>query len=127
MPSYVAHRAQNILNEAGLAINGSGVLMLDVTYKPNIADQRESPAGPLARALAGLGAKVMYHDPYVTEWTTAGVDVLRAEDLEGAVADADLVVLVQNHSAYQVDRLAGMAQRFFDTRGATSHPTAYRL
>ncbi|HEV8571015.1 MAG TPA: nucleotide sugar dehydrogenase [Actinoplanes sp.] len=127
MPAYVAHRAQNILNEGGLAINGSRVLMLGVTYKPNVADQRESPAVPLARGLAGLGAKVMYHDPYVTEWTAAGADVLRADDLEAAVAEADLVVLVQNHSAYAVDRLAGLAKRFFDTRGATSHPGAYRL
>jgi nucleotide sugar dehydrogenase len=127
MPAYVAHRAQNILNEGGLAINGSRVLMLGVTYKPNVADQRESPAVPLARALAGLGAKVMYHDPYVTEWTAAGTDVLRADDLEAAVAEADLVVLVQNHAAYEVDRLAGLAKRFFDTRGATSHPGVYRL
>jgi UDP-N-acetyl-D-glucosamine dehydrogenase len=98
-----------------------------VTYKANIADQRESPAQPLARALVGLGAKVVYHDPYVTEWTGAGVDVLRADDLDAAVAEADLVILVQNHAAYDVDRLAGLAKRFFDTRGATSHPGAYRL
>jgi UDP-N-acetyl-D-glucosamine dehydrogenase len=127
MPAYVAHRAQNILNEGGLAINGSRVLMLGVTYKPNVADQRESPAVPLARALAGLGAKMTYHDPYVTEWTAAGTDVLRADDLEAAVAEADLVVLVQNHAAYEVDRLAGLAKRFFDTRGATTHPSVYRL
>jgi nucleotide sugar dehydrogenase len=127
MPAYVAHRAQNILNEGGLAINGSRVLMLGVTYKPNVADQRESPAVPLARALAGLGAKMTYHDPYVTEWTAAGTDVLRADDLEAAVAEADLVVLVQNHAAYEVDRLAGLAKRFFDTRGATTNPGVYRL
>ena len=127
MPAYVAHRAQNILNEGGLPTNGSRVLLLGVTYKANIADQRESPADPLARALVSLGAKVMYHDPYVKEWTKAGVDVLRADDLDAAVGEADLVILVQNHAVYDVDRLAGLAKRFFDTRGATSHPGAYRL
>ncbi|HLR93129.1 MAG TPA: nucleotide sugar dehydrogenase, partial [Jiangellaceae bacterium] len=43
MPNYVVQRVQNILNEDGKAINGSKVLLLGVTYKPNIADQRESP------------------------------------------------------------------------------------
>ena len=67
------HRAQNLLNEAGLAANGASVLLLGVTYKANIADQRESPAVPLARQLCALGAKVSYHDPYVHRWDAAGL------------------------------------------------------
>jgi len=43
MPAYVAHRAQNLLNDDGKAIHGSSVLLLGVTYKPDIADQREPP------------------------------------------------------------------------------------
>ncbi|MFC6023708.1 nucleotide sugar dehydrogenase [Plantactinospora solaniradicis] len=127
MPAYVTHRAQNILNEGGLPMNGSRVLLLGVTYKPNIADQRESPAVPLAREFVSLGAKVMFHDPYVTEWTALGENALRADDLEAAVAEADLVVLVQNHSTYSVDHLASLSKRFFDTRGVVTHPGAYRL
>ncbi|MEV0274716.1 nucleotide sugar dehydrogenase [Hamadaea sp. NPDC050747] len=127
MPAYVARRAQNILNDAGKATNGANVLMLGVTYKANIADQRESPATPLARALAGLGAKISFHDPYVETWRVPGVDVLKADDLEVAVADADLVILVTNHSAYDADALAGKAKRFFDTRGVTVSDQAIRL
>ena len=127
MPAYVAHRAQNILNEAGLAINGANILLLGVTYKPNIADQRESPAIPLARHLSALGAKLTYHDPYVKQWQVPGVDVLGTDDLEGAVASADLVILVQNHRAYDAERLAGLAKRFFDTRGVTTSDKAIRL
>ncbi|MEV6970302.1 nucleotide sugar dehydrogenase [Hamadaea sp. NPDC051192] len=127
MPAYVARRAQNILNDAGKATNGANVLMLGVTYKANIADQRESPAIPLARALAGLGAKISFHDPHVETWRVPGVDVLKVDDLEVGVAEADLVILVTNHSAYDVDRLAGLAKRFFDTRGVTQGDQAIRL
>jgi UDP-N-acetyl-D-glucosamine dehydrogenase len=128
MPAYVAHRAQNILNQAGKATNGASILLLGVTYKPNIADQRESPAGPLARDLADLGASISYHDPYVKDWLVAGLDVARADDLEAAMATADLVILVQNHRDYDADRLAKLAAgRFFDTRGATTTPEAHRL
>lgn len=127
MPAYVARRAQNILNDAGLATNGANVLLLGVTYKPDVADQRESPAIALARCLYGLGAKLSYHDPYVSQWDVPGVDVLRVDDVDSAVALADLVVLIQNHRDYDVDRLANEAKRFFDTRGVTTGDRAYRL
>lgn len=126
MPAYVSHRAQNILNLDGLAANGANVLLLGVTYKPNIADRRESPAKPLARALKGLGAKISYHDPYVSDWAP-GVDIVRIDDLEGAVSAADLVILVQNHREYDAEHLAQIAKRFFDTRGVTTGDNAYRL
>jgi nucleotide sugar dehydrogenase len=127
MPAYVARRAQNILNESGLATNGASVLLLGVTYKPNIADQRESPATPLARHLAELGATVSYHDPHVKDWQLPGLEVTRADDLAAAVAAADLVILVQNHREYDADHLAELARRFFDTRGVTTTPSAHRL
>ncbi|MFI6819916.1 nucleotide sugar dehydrogenase [Micromonospora sp. NPDC050187] len=127
MPDYVVRRAQNILNDAGLATNGSSVLLLGVTYKPDIADQRESPAVPLARLLHGLGAKLSYHDPYVPHWEALGGSIPRVDDAEAAVAEADLVILVQNHAAYDADDLARRSRRFFDTRGVTRGDTAHRL
>jgi nucleotide sugar dehydrogenase len=127
MPAYVARRAQNLLNADGQAVHGATILLLGVTYKANIADQRESPATPLARHLAGLGAKLMYHDPRVSSWRVGDAEVPRTDDLEGAAAAADLVILVQHHREYDADHLAGIAKRFFDTRGATTAPEAHRL
>ncbi|OJF10430.1 nucleotide sugar dehydrogenase [Couchioplanes caeruleus] len=122
MPAYVARRAQNLLNADGVAVHGAKILLLGVTYKPNIADQRESPATPLARHLSSLGAVLTFHDPYVTQWS-----VPRTDDLEGAAAAADLVILVQHHREYDADHLAGIAKRFFDTRGVTTNREAHRL
>ncbi|WP_328461536.1 nucleotide sugar dehydrogenase [Actinoplanes sp. NBC_00393] len=127
MPAYVARRAQNLLNSDGQAVRGATILLLGITYKANIADQRESPAAPLARHLAALGATVAYHDPHVRTWDVGGVPVERTDDLEGATASADLVILVQNHREYDPDHLARIAKRFFDTRGVTSVREAHRL
>ncbi|GGK89677.1 nucleotide sugar dehydrogenase [Mangrovihabitans endophyticus] len=127
MPAYVARRAQNLLNADGQAVHGASVLLLGVTYKPNIADQRESPATPLARHLTQLGAVVSYHDPHVPVWHLGGAEVPRTDDLEGAAAAADLVILVQGHRDYDADHLAGIAKRFFDTRGVTTSREAHRL
>jgi UDP-N-acetyl-D-glucosamine dehydrogenase len=127
MPAYVARRAQNLLNADGQAVHGARVLLLGVTYKANIADQRESPATPLARQLAALGAQLSYHDPHVPRWGYGDVEVPRTDDLEGATASADLVILVQHHREYDADHLAGLAKRFFDTRGVTHGTEAHRL
>ncbi len=127
MPAYVAHRAQNILNDGSLAMKGAKVLLLGVTYKPDIADQRESPAVPVARQLAALGAELSYHDPHVLDWQVTGLSPARVDDLETAVEKADLVVLLQHHTAYDVEGLAGRAQRFFDTRGVSTSQSAQRL
>ncbi|MFE5341328.1 nucleotide sugar dehydrogenase [Isoptericola sp. NPDC056578] len=127
MPSYVVRRAQDILNEDAKAMRGSRVLVLGVTYKPDIADQRESPAVAVARALVAQGAELVFHDPHVARWHVNGEVLDRVADLDTAILEADLVILVQNHSAYDVDVLAEKSVRFFDTKGATTHPDAIRL
>lgn len=117
MPGYVVQRAQDLLNEDAKSMRGATVLLLGVTYKPNIADQRESPAVPLAKQLLAKGATVQFHDPHVSSWGPLGESVTRVEDPAAAVVDADLTILVQNHREYDVEALAAVAHRFFDTRG----------
>jgi len=127
MPSYVVRRIQDVLNDDGKALRGSRVLLLGVTYKPDIADQRESPAKPIAVELRDKGAEVEFHDPHVTTWRL-GSDALECVmDLDAALTRADLVVLLQNHAAYDLGAIAEAASLLFDTRGATSGPKVVRL
>jgi UDP-N-acetyl-D-glucosamine dehydrogenase len=120
MPSYVGRRIQDQLNVDSLSLNEAKVLLLGVTYKPNIADTRESPAVPLAKTLMAQGAVVTFHDPKVKQWSVGGQDVPRMDDLDQALADADICVLLQNHREYDVDAMTAVARRFLDTRGVAS-------
>ena len=120
MPAYVARRAQDLLNDAGKAVKGSRVLLLGVTYKANIADQRESPARALATALDHLGAELRYWDPYVTSWAPHGTPVPREEDLVAAADDVDCVILLQNHRELSAEILAAFGDRLLDTRGVSA-------
>jgi UDP-N-acetyl-D-glucosamine dehydrogenase len=124
MPGYVTERAAELLNRGGRAVNGARVLLLGVTYKKDIADQRESPARPIARKLRARGAAVAYHDPYVPSWQVDGQDIPRAADLEAAVAVADLVILLQAHQDYDLPQLAATARLLLDTRGAVPRTLA---
>jgi UDP-N-acetyl-D-mannosaminuronate dehydrogenase len=92
------------------------VLLLGVTYKRDIADQRESPARPLACKLRGRGAIVSYHDPHVPHWLVDGKPVPRQDDLESALAAADLVILLQPHACYDPAQLTRAARLMLDTR-----------
>ena len=127
MPAYVVRRIQDILNDDGRALRGSTVLLLGVTYKPDIADQRESPAKPIAALLQDKGANVMYHDPHVTDWMVRGESVERVADLDAVLATADVSVLLQNHQAYDIGHIGAAARSLFDTRGVATGPKVVRL
>jgi len=127
MPGYVVQRLQDLLNEQSKPLRGSRILLLGVTYKPDIADQRESPAVPLARILLAKGAELSYQDPYVGFWRVDGVDFASVDDLHAVARGADAVVLVQNHSGFDLEQLANESVLFFDTRGAAPQGRAVRL
>jgi len=117
MPAYVARRIQDLLNADGRALRGASTLLLGVTYKPDIADTRESPAVPLAKILRAQGANLSFHDPYVKDWSVGGEEITAAADLIEGIRDADVCVLLQDHSAYDLNLIAGQCRRLFDTRG----------
>jgi UDP-N-acetyl-D-glucosamine dehydrogenase len=120
MPGYVVDRAAEMLNRIAKPLNGARVLLLGVTYKKDVADQRESPVRVIGRKLRSRGAVVSYHDPYVAEWSLDGSPVPRAEDLYAEAGNADLVILLQDHSCYDLDRIYRNASLILDTRGRLS-------
>ncbi|GAA2657142.1 MULTISPECIES: nucleotide sugar dehydrogenase [Nonomuraea] len=117
MPSYVVNRVQRLLNRHRKAVNGSKVVLLGVTYKPDIADERETPALPVARALLELGAELSFVDPHVKQWSVDGTSVPREEDLAEAVSNADVTLLLQQHAAFDLDLVEDKARLVLDTRG----------
>ena len=135
MPSYVGARIQDSLNNQSKALKDSTVLLLGVTYKADIADQRESPVRPLARELLSKGAIVQFSDPYVSTWNVDsehgdhdGDTILnRVSDTDAAVKDADIVVLLQNHKDFDLSKIAATAKFILDTRGVLSGDNVSRL
>lgn len=119
MPQYVGTRITELLNEDQKSVNGANILLLGVTYKPNIADQRESPAIPVAKVLLDKKANVTFHDPMVDEWHLETGSLTCVPDLDVAVSEADVVVLLQEHHGYDVSAIADNSKVFFDTRGAS--------
>ncbi|WP_328342549.1 nucleotide sugar dehydrogenase [Streptomyces violaceus] len=127
MPRYVVQRGAQLLNEHGKSARGARVLLLGVTYKPDLADLQGTPAHEIALRLMDLGASVSYHDPYVPAWSVLDRPVPRADSLYEAAADADLTILLQQHRTYDLQGLSVKAQLLLDTRGAAPAGAAHRL
>jgi nucleotide sugar dehydrogenase len=115
-PSHVVRRAGELLGD----VRGASVLLLGMTYKADVPDVRETPAGPIAAGLLERGAVVAYHDPYVPEFRVGGHPLPRALDVRAAAAEADLTILLQHHQHYDPGVLARAPRLLLDTRGRIS-------
>ncbi len=65
MPRYVVDRTVEAINQDGKSIRNAKILVLGLSYKPDIDDDRESPSFELIELLQERGADVSYCDPYV--------------------------------------------------------------
>ena len=119
MPSYTARRIMDSLNRRGIAVKGATLLALGVTYKPDVGDVRESAAIQVLAHLRSWGAKLSFHDPFVTAIDEHGVKLRRRRLTEDLVRDADAVLLLTPHATYDLDALADWSSLLFDARNAT--------
>ena len=118
MPRFVISKVQDALNGQQKPLNGSDVLVLGVSYKPDIDDLRESPAIDVIRLLQQKGAKVSYHDPYIPEITHEDWHIASVKDLMAAVKKADCVVMITNHKIYDYAAILEGSKLIVDTRNA---------
>jgi UDP-N-acetyl-D-glucosamine dehydrogenase len=115
MPDYVAQRVMIGLNRLGKPLNGSRVLLLGLAYKKNTGDARSSPAVALAARLRRYGADVRGADPHVAE-SPPLEGIPRVELTIREVAQADAVILLADHDAFDLDMVTASARYIFDPR-----------
>jgi UDP-N-acetyl-D-glucosamine dehydrogenase len=120
MPDYVAHRLMLAFNERSRAVRGARVLLLGLAYKKNTGDARESPAVRVAQLLGAMGADLRAVDPHVVEGTVVDGLVTRVEFTPGELADADVVLLLTDHDAFDYDLVVQHASFVFDCRRRVS-------
>jgi len=121
MPHHVVDKVAKALNDDCKSVRGSKLVILGVAYKRDVDDVRESPALDVIGLLNNLGAKLVYHDPYVArvrlenetmmDSTPYSVDLLQ---------DADAVVIVTDHTSFDYQEIVDHSRLVVDTRNATS-------
>lgn len=117
MPHYIAKQVQQLLGTSTL--KGARILVYGVAYKKDIADPRESPAIDLLQILGNLGAKPVYHDPYIPSITIEGKEWSSVELTPELLREVDAVIIATDHSCIPLVLLLEHARLIYDTRNAT--------
>ncbi len=123
MPFYVADAVMRAVAHSPVALKDARVLLLGVSFKPNVADTRHSPAERVVQVLRKRGVThISYTDPHVSEYSVT-VNGTR-EPLPGhpltaeTLADHDVAILLTNHAAFDYEMIAAHAPMIVDTRNA---------
>jgi UDP-N-acetyl-D-glucosamine dehydrogenase len=120
MPEYVLLRLFEVLNEKNKPIKNSKILLLGVSYKPNIGDIRESPAVEVIKLIVEKGGQVIYNDPYIPVFEDAGI-ILKSVILnEELLKQQDIILIITKHSSYDVQWIANIANCILDCQYHTN-------
>jgi UDP-N-acetyl-D-glucosamine dehydrogenase len=117
MPAYNADRIAEILNARGLPVFGTRVLGVGVSYKPDIADDRESASLEVLEELEKRGAVISVLDPLLGDERIRrhGYEpVSLTDDLSGFA----LAAVLADHSVIDYEKLAASIPVVYDARGA---------
>ena len=121
MPRHVVNRVAEALNNEKKPVKGSRVLLVGLSYKANVDDDRESPTYVLMDLLKERGAEISYYDPFVPvirptrehgHW--AGTNSIAWD--KNLIAGFDAVLISTAHDAVNYKELGQWAKVIVDTR-----------
>ncbi|MEZ5103284.1 MAG: nucleotide sugar dehydrogenase [Draconibacterium sp.] len=130
MPHYMYIKIATALNRHKKAVNGSKILFLGVAYKPNIDDERESPALEIMDTTVHKGGLVSYHDPFIPKVkTNEGREFISVELTPETLQEADVVILTTNHSVFDIEFIQRHTKLIVDMRNMVkeSSDKVYKL
>ncbi|MFD4946987.1 nucleotide sugar dehydrogenase [Streptomyces sp. NPDC058409] len=127
MPDYVVRRVVEALDNRGMPITGSRILLLGLTYKFNATDLRNSPSARVAELLHGLGAEVRGADPNIPDGDGTDLTVRRVDASPEEIAASDAVVLLMDHTRFDLPMIEKNAPYVLDCRNRLSGPNVETL
>ena len=116
MPGLILDKLEAALKARGRPLVGANVLIVGVTYKPDIADIRESAAIRVLEEALARGARATYHDPLTPSLRLLGESTQSVPLTATTVAAVDAVVLITPHTTIDYDLILQNATLVIDTR-----------
>ena len=99
MPNHVVELTKDALNEAKIQIDSSNVLILGISYKPNVKDIQLSPAEIIISELKKNGCNIRIFDPYFKNCSAFGIQT--ENDLEQVISQIDATIIVTAHRDFE--------------------------
>ncbi|SNZ15369.1 UDP-N-acetyl-D-glucosamine dehydrogenase [Natronoarchaeum philippinense] len=116
MPNHVVDSVETALAARGQSLDGSSLLVLGVSYKPNVGDVRNSPALDITNSLSSRGATTKLVDPQVDRVTIDGATIEPDNQIDPeTVQEVDTVLLLVDHDTFEYETISG-AELVVDTQ-----------
>ncbi|MFC9541694.1 nucleotide sugar dehydrogenase [Lysinibacillus sp. NPDC056959] len=116
MPSFVVTRLESYLNAQGKEISDAEIVVIGVSYKPNINDFRESPALHVIDELMDKQCGLNVIDPFIDTFTVDNYMFNTVSLTREIIQKADAVVILTNHTTIDYSLIDQHAALIFDTR-----------
>jgi len=119
MPQHVVELTSDAFQECNKSIQNSEILILGVSYKPNVKDIQLSPAEKIIKKLQNLGANVHVYDPYFPSENVFGIKV--EDNLDDILPKMDATIIVTDHDDFKNIKISSFTKMknpiLIDTRG----------
>jgi nucleotide sugar dehydrogenase len=120
MPQHVIELVQDCFKESNLNINGSTILILGISYKPNVKDIQLSPAEVIIQKLSELGASIRIFDPYFRTEKVYGIQI--EDNLEDGLSKSNAALIITGHKEFKTIQPSLFSSKLknpilIDTRG----------
>jgi nucleotide sugar dehydrogenase len=99
MPDHTVELISDAFKECNKSIQNSEILILGVSYKPNVKDIQLSPAEHIIKKLQNLGANVHIYDPNFSSSEVFGIKV--EDNLDDILSKMDAAVIVTGHDDFK--------------------------
>ena len=99
MPEHVVELVSNAFNESGQKLENSKILILGISYKPNVKDTQLSPAKIIVEKLQKLGVNVYLYDPFFNSTIIFGLET--QNNLENILSEMDGAIIVTAHDYFK--------------------------
>ncbi len=119
MPEHVIKLTLDAFEECNKSIQGTTILILGISYKPNVKDIQLTPAEIIIKKLQKLGANIRIYDPYFK--TTDVFGIKPEENLDDVFANVNAAIIVTGHDEFKKYEISKFSQTInkilIDTRG----------
>jgi len=99
MPDHVIELTSNAFEECKKSLENSEILILGLSYKPNVKDIQLSPAKYIIEKFQKLGVNVHVYDPFFLSSEVFGLKV--EENLENTLSQMDGAIIVTGHDDFK--------------------------
>ena len=119
MPEHVIKLTLDAFQECKKSVKGSTIIVLGISYKPNVKDIQLTPAEIIIKKLQELDANVLIYDPYFKSTSVFGIK--SEENLENVFSNVDAAIIVTGHDEFKEIELSKFHEMndkiLIDTRG----------